>query len=167
MTNMLRVVVVAAAFALAACAAMQQQKAQPVRTDEGEFKNLKVLPQNITHDELIATMRGFARSLGVKCNHCHVPIPGTENKFEFPSDAKPEKKIARTMILMTRNINGNYISKVPHGIEERDEQSTGKETHEHGEEHEHVTVTCYTCHRGHVLPEQNPPAEAPQARPGA
>ena len=160
MTNAVRVVTLAAVFALAACAAMQQQKAQPVRTDEGEFKNLKVLPQNITHDELIATMRGFARSLGVKCNHCHVPIPGTENKFEFASDAKPEKKIARTMILMTRNINGNYISKVPHGIE-RDEQSGGKEAHEH------VTATCYTCHRGHVLPEQNPPAEAPQARPGA
>ena len=95
MSKVVRFVAVAAAFALAACAAMQQQQAQPVRSDQGEFKNLKVLPQNITHDELIATMRGFARSLGVKCDHCHVPIPGQQNKFEFASDAKQEKQIAR------------------------------------------------------------------------
>jgi len=96
MTNVVRVVSIAAALALAACAALQQQKAQPVRTDEGEFKNLKVLPQNITHDELITTMRGFARSLGTRCDHCHVPIPGQQNKFDFASDAKPEKILCRT-----------------------------------------------------------------------
>lgn len=151
MTNAIRILAVAAAFALAACAAIQQQQAQPVRSDQGEFKNLKVLPQNITHDELISTMRGFARSLGVKCNHCHVPIPGEQNKFEFASDAKPEKKIARTMILMTRNINGNYISKLP-----KDPGEAAEPESQH--------VTCYTCHRGHVTPESTVP---PEQRPGA
>lgn len=150
MTLRVRVIAVVAAISLAACAAMQQQKAQPVRSDQGEFKNLKVLPQNITHDELISTMRGFARALGTKCEHCHVPIPGQENKFEFSSDAKPEKKIARTMILMTRNINGNYVEKLPHDPAEHDE---------------HVTVTCWTCHRGHIQPEAPPPP--PEQRPGA
>src|SRR5947207_14198032 len=95
------------------CTTFQKQKAEPARADEGEFKNLKVLPQNITHEQLIATMRGFARSLGVKCGHCHVAAPaGSKEKFEFASDAKPEKNVARTMILMTRAINDEYVSKV-------------------------------------------------------
>jgi predicted trehalose synthase len=152
MSNAVRVFVVSGALALAACAAMQQQQAQPVRSDQGEFKNLKVLPQNITHDELIATMRAFARSLGTRCDGCHVAIPGQQNKFDFPSDAKPEKNVARTMVLMTRNINGNYISKLPHDQHEADEKP--------------AQVSCYTCHRGHMQPESAPPAAA-EARPGA
>src|SRR5256885_10897885 len=116
-----------AALALAACTAMQQQKSQ-IRADEGVFHNLQVLPQNITHDELIATMRGFARGLGTRCDHCHVANPeGSKEQFNFASDAKPEKKVARTMLRMTRDINAGYISKV----------------NAHGE-----TVTCFTCHRG-------------------
>lgn len=149
MSNGFRSVAVVASLALAACAAMQQQSAQPVRTDQGEFKNLKVLPQNITHDELIATMRAFSRSLGVRCDACHVAIPGEANKFDFASDAKPEKNIARQMVLMTRNINSNYIAKLAGDPGEKFDD-----------------VTCYTCHRGHPHPETTPPA-AQEARPGA
>lgn len=155
MPKAVRIIAVIAGLTLAACAAMQQQKAQPVRADQGEFKNLKVLPQNITHDELISTMRGFARGLGTRCEFCHVPIPGAQNKFDFPNDAKEEKRIARTMILMARNINGNYISKLPHDQDE------------HAEHEEHVTVTCWTCHRGHTTPENPPANPAPEQRPGA
>ena len=75
MTNMFRALAVLAAVFTAACAAISQQKAQVPRADNLEFHNLKVLPPNITHDELIATMRGFARSLGTRCNHCHVSNP--------------------------------------------------------------------------------------------
>ena len=154
MSQRFRAVVVVSTLLFAACAAMQQQRSQPVRTDEGEFKNLKVLPQNITHDELIATMRGFARALGTKCNECHVPIPGETNKFDFPNDSKDEKRTARTMILMARNINQNYISKIDHQHDEPGEQ--------------HVPVSCWTCHRGHTKPEAPPPPPAEhQARPGA
>src|SRR5262249_2890770 len=89
-----------AAFLLAACAAIQQQKAQ-IRADEGVFHNLQVFPQNITHDELIAAMRGFARGLGVRCNHCHVANPpGSAEEFDFPNDSKPEKQAARQMLRM-------------------------------------------------------------------
>jgi len=130
-----------AAILLAACAAIRQQKAQAPVADHLEFHNLKVLPPNITHDQLIATMRTFARSLGTRCNHCHVANPpGSKEEFDFPSDAKPEKTIARTMIRMTRNINGQYISKVAERTK---------------------TVACYTCHRGHVIPETELPPEAP------
>ena len=134
MSNAVRTVVVAFALVLAACAALRQQRSQPVRTDQGEFKNLKVLPQNITHDELIATMRGFARALGVRCNNCHVPIPGEsgDDAFDFPSDANPKKNIARTMIRMTRTINHDYIAHVSRHPD---------------------NVTCWTCHRGKKEPE--------------
>lgn len=150
MSNGVRALIVTTALALAACAAMQQQKAQPVRSDQGEFKNLKVLPQNITHDELINVMRGFSRSLGVRCDACHVPIPGEANKFDFASDAKPEKPIARTMVLMTQNINKNYIPQIAVHMEPGDKPDN---------------VTCFTCHRGHPHPESTPPA--PEARPGS
>jgi hypothetical protein len=131
--------VLAAAFVLAACAAMQQQKSQ-IRADEGVFHNLQVFPQNITHDELIAAMRGFARGLGVRCDHCHVANPpGSAEEFDFPNDAKPEKKAAREMLRMVRAVNADYLSKVnPHKQD----------------------VTCWTCHRGQTVPAQ--PGTEPQ-----
>ncbi len=150
MSNAVRVLVVGAALTLAACAALQQQKSQPVRTDQGDFKNLKVLPQNITHDELVTTMRGFTSALGVRCNGCHAAMAGQENKLDFASDAKDEKRTARTMILMTRNINTNFIPKVEREAGEMAQQ-----------------VNCWTCHRGHKHPEVTPPPPAPEPRPGA
>ena len=133
---------------LAACAAISQQKAQTPVADNLEFHNLQVLPPNITHDELITTMRGIARSLGTRCNHCHVAnAPGAKEEFDFALDAKPEKKVARTMLRMVRDINANYVSKV----------------NAHGQ-----TVTCFTCHRGRTVPETQTAeaaTETPQPRP--
>ena len=145
MTNTLRALALLAALFIAACAAISQQKAQTPTADNLEFHNLRVLPPNITHDELIATMRGIARSLGTRCNHCHVTNPpGAKEEFDFPSDAKPEKKVARTMLRMVREINAGYISKV----------------NAHGQ-----TVTCFTCHRGHTVPEAQTAEAAPQPQP--
>jgi len=129
------------------CAAISRQKSIPTSPDQLEFKNLKVLAPNITHDELIATMRNVARSLGTRCEHCHVQT-ATQPKeiFDFASDAKPEKKAARTMLLMTRRINADYISKVD----------------EHG-----PVVTCATCHRGKTVPENWQPPPPPPAQPPA
>ena len=131
-----RALALTAAVILAACTAMQQQKSQ-IRADEGVFHNLQVFPQNITHDELISAMRGFARGLGVRCDHCHVANPpGSKEEFDFPIDSKPEKNVGRTMLRMVRTVNANYISRV----------------NEHG-----PNVTCWTCHRGHTVPEQPGP----------
>jgi len=125
--------VVLSAILIAACTAIRQQKTQAPVADNLQFHNLRVLPPNITHDELISTMRGIARSLGTKCNHCHVANPpGAAEEFDYSNDSKPEKNVARTMLRMVRNINGEYISKV----------------NAHGQ-----TVTCFTCHRGHTVPE--------------
>jgi hypothetical protein len=87
-------------------------------------KNLKLLPAD---ENLIPTMRSFTVALGVKCDFCHV-------QGDFASDDKHHKEIARHMITMAKNINGNF----PDG-----------KTH----------VTCYTCHRGATEPAMAP-AEA-------
>jgi len=128
------------AVLLCACTAMNRQKQSEtaVRADNAEFHNLQVISPNVTHDELIATMRGFTRALGVKCDHCHVPLPpGSKEHFDFPNDAKKEKNVARIMLRMTRRLNVDYISHV----------------NEHGE-----GVNCFTCHRGKSVPDVMPPA---------
>ena len=121
-----------------ACTAIQQQKAAPPRS---EFRNLQVFPQDIPREQLIDAMRGFTRALGVKCGECHV-VTATEPKqeFDFPSDAKPEKNIARTMLRMTMNINNRWITALP---QEPDEPRQN--------------VSCWTCHRGKKEPEPPPP----------
>src|SRR5438270_2628914 len=112
MSNVSRALALTVTLFIAACAAISQQKAQAPRSDNLEFHNLRVLPPNITHDELIATMRGFARSLGTRCNHCHAANPpGSAEEFEYANDSKPEKRTARTMLLMTADINEKYIPK--------------------------------------------------------
>lgn len=133
---MRRNVLIVIALAVAGCAALDHQKAQPPKPDTLEFHNLKVLPPNISHDELIATMRGFSRALGTRCEHCHVQTATEPRpKFDFPSDAKPEKQTARMMIRMVRAINGDTIAKLP----------------EHDPDAQ--PVSCGTCHRGRIVPE--------------
>jgi hypothetical protein len=151
-STILRFSAIAFVLVLAACAAIQQQKSQPVRADQGQFKNLKVLPQTITHDELIATMRGFTRALGVKCDHCHervTPPPGSQQDMNYASDAKPEKGVARQMIRMVNDVNTRYLSQINPAGE---------------------NVQCMTCHRGKripdvTLPEAPHPPQAPTPPP--
>lgn len=122
-----------AAFLLFNCTTVQQQKSQPPATDDLHFRNLRVLPQNITRDELMTTMQRFNQALGVECNYCHVFRQGADGRpdADFPSDEKREKDAARVMIRMTQRINEGYISKIPDA---------------------HVVVTCWTCHRGEAQP---------------
>jgi len=133
----MRRTIVVLALVIFGCSTIQQQKATVAKADDLHFHNLQVFPQNIERDELIRNMRLFSRSLGVRCDHCHVQIAETPKpEFDFPNDAKPEKKIARTMIRMTRTINSDFISKVG-----------DKNTQQ---------VTCNTCHRGKEAPEVPP-----------
>ncbi|HEX6179287.1 MAG TPA: c-type cytochrome [Thermoanaerobaculia bacterium] len=135
-----------AAFLAFNCTAVQQQKSQPAANDDLHFHNLKVLPQNISRDDLIATMRRFNQALGVECNYCHVFRPGPDGRPQpdFPVDEKREKDAARVMIRMTQRINEGYISKIPDA---------------------HVEVTCWTCHRGEAQPAIVPSLPAPGQQP--
>jgi len=108
------------------------------------YKNLKVLPKDITKPELDSIMKSFTASLGVKCTFCHVK---KEEKWYFELDASPNKVIARKMILMTNKINKKYFT---FSEEEREKMET--------EQTElNQIITCYTCHRG-----QNKPVPSPQ-----
>lgn len=105
--------------------------------------NLKVLPKNIDPHQLIQIMRNFTGSLGVKCSFCHQMNPQTR-KLDFASDAKDDKGIARTMMLMTHDINDKFMSQV------HDPDAKPEDKH----------VTCGTCHRGHQMPQHFiPPPE--------
>ena len=75
--------------------------------DDPPNKNLKILPKNISHDDLDKVMDGFKAALGVKCNFCHAPYKDSATRhLNFASDEKPEKNTARKMmriIVFTRS----------------------------------------------------------------
>lgn len=97
--------------------------------------NLQVLPKDIAPADLIATMRGFNKALGVECKFCHAEDPQT-HRLNFALDTKEDKGMARIMIAMTREINTKYLSQI----------------HDPDATPEVKTVTCGTCHRGNTMP---------------
>lgn len=112
----------------------------PIQQDR-IYKNLKVLPKDISKEDLGKVMDGFKTSLGVKCNYCHAPSETEKGKMDFASDAKPEKETARMMMLMTAKINKKYFHikdvKNPNAL---------------------LPVSCITCHNGNERPKTLDPA---------
>ena len=95
--------------------------------DDSVFKNVKAL-KGISASHLVNAMEfGYARALGVRCQHCHV-----EGKYD--SEDKKQKQIARDMMLMQKAINDTLLAKIPN-------LKSAK-----------PTVNCTTCHRGQVKP---------------
>src|SRR5689334_7527696 len=95
-------------FTLAASAAHAQGGAPPAGGQQQPpppMSNLQVYPKDIARPELVATMQGFVQALGVQaqggCGYCHA---GTAPQFDFASDDKRTKTVARRMILMSREI---------------------------------------------------------------
>jgi hypothetical protein len=70
---------------------------------------------------------GYANSLGVGCDHCHVA-------GEWESESKPQKQIARDMAAMAGRINRELLPAIGNLDSER------------------PVVNCTTCHRGQVKP---------------
>ncbi len=98
-----------------------------------KFKNLKVLPKDITKDQLDKIMDSFTEGLGVNCEFCHVRNEDT-NKMQFDLDKKTAKSKARIMLTMTMDINKKYLSELSQ-FSDNIEQ-----------------VKCVTCHRGNKQP---------------
>jgi hypothetical protein len=139
------------------CATTTQAPAAAAQTSE--FKNVQVLPKTLTRQELIAIMRTFTRSLGVRCNHCHVVTETTpEEKLDFPSDAKEEKRVARVMIQMVQQINGPWLERVEEAEGEHEEATAAAPV-----PFAQMRVGCWTCHRGKTEPELPPPPPPPAA----
>jgi len=97
--------------------------------EQEKFTNLKVLPKDVSPEELRATMGQFTRALGVRCNFCHAAKAG-EQRLDFALDDKPEKKTARAMMQMTHDLNDKYLG----ALEDRGNPP--------------VKVGCFTCHHG-------------------
>jgi hypothetical protein len=101
---------------------------------EERAQNLQVLPDTMSHDAVIAVMRNFTTSLGVRCSHCHVPYdPAKPDSLNFASDARPTKDVARGMMRMVREINGELLPEIPNLDSP-------------------MQVGCMTCHRGAPRP---------------
>lgn len=121
-----------ALFLTAACnTAIAQSPATTPVAQPSQFKNLKIFPAEIPRDRLIAAMKNFSTSLGVKCTFCHVGEEGKPASMDFASDVNKHKDIARAMMLMVRRIN--------------EQDFAVKDFRE-------SKVTCYTCHRGAAEP---------------
>jgi hypothetical protein len=92
------------------------------------YKNIKVL-KTLPANQMIPTMQHVSMSLGVRCDFCHV-------RAGFERDDKPEKNVARQMIVMTEGLNAH-------------QKILDKK------------ATCYMCHHGHATPETQAPAPPP------
>jgi hypothetical protein len=55
---------------------------------------------------MVGLMRGYAIGLGIRCHHCHVGEGDDPSTFDFASDAKPAKTLARQMMRMTNETGG-------------------------------------------------------------
>ena len=100
-----------------------------------EFKNLKVLPKDISSKMLQQIMIDeFEDGLGVGCGFCHAPFKGSD-KLDYVSDAKSEKSIARSMMRMTLLVNKKYF--------QARHPQIGTPA---------LVVTCTTCHHGQPRP---------------
>ena len=107
----------------------------PIKQVPPKFKNLKILPKNISEAKLDSIMDQYNYSLGVKCDFCHAKNKtGTDLAFEL--DTKSEKLIARKMMLMTYDINAKYFLEKPNRLDGQ-------------------RITCNTCHNQKAYPAEN------------
>jgi hypothetical protein len=96
--------------------------------------NLRVIPKTTPVMQVVGMMRNITGDLGVRCQFCHVGEEGQPlEQFDFASDQKRTKVVARQMMLMVREINSR-LDTLP-------ERPTPL-----------LQVTCGTCHRGTSRP---------------
>jgi hypothetical protein len=94
--------------------------------------NLKVLPADISGDDIDKLMHGYEKQLGVPCGYCHEQSAETK-EINYASDENPVKQTARVMISMTSDINEKYLAQL-------------------GDRRYAPPITCGNCHRGQVEP---------------
>ena len=101
------------------------------------LENVQVLPPDAPVGEVIGVMKGFTQALGVRCQFCHVGEEGQPlGAFDFVSDARAPKGIARTMMRMMADVNQRLAAELPAASP--------------------AQVTCYTCHQGKAHPVNAP-----------
>lgn len=128
------------ALLLGALLAIVLLSAAAAAQERGTFRNLQVLPGDISRAELNAVMLdnllglGLPRLQGEGCLYCHVGDMETPREgWDYASDAKPMKLKARVMMAMTRDVNAS-LSHLPSRLDAT------------------YRVTCFTCHAGRSDP---------------
>jgi len=112
--------------AIPACLAAQP----PGRWPPDSLVNTHVIPRNTPVSQVVGTMRNITSGLGVRCQFCHVGEEGMPlERFDFASDQKRTKLVARHMMRMVEEINAR-LDTLP------------------GRTSSGLQVTCATCHRG-------------------
>lgn len=102
----------------------------PGRFPPDSLRNTKLIPRTTPVLTVIGRMRNFSADLGVRCTHCHVGEEGMPlSTFDFASDEKRTKLVAREMMRMVDDINGR-LQTLP------------------GRASDGPRVTCATCHHG-------------------
>jgi hypothetical protein len=94
---------------------------------ESVFKHLKVVKGRTAEQVLMMMNRGFGRSLGVRCQHCHV-------LGHWGDDDKNTKQIARDMMAMEEKINTDLLPAIKNI------------------KSDHPGVGCFDCHHGVARP---------------
>jgi len=94
---------------------------------ESVFKNLKVIKGRTVEQVLRMMNMGFGRSLGVRCQHCHV-------LGHWADEDKNTKQIARDMMAMSARINDELLPAIKNIKSEK------------------PGVNCGTCHHGIARP---------------
>ena len=97
------------------------------------FENVKILDIE-SRSEMKKYMKSISKDLGVKCSYCH--------DMDDKSLDNPVKDTAREMILLTRQIN-SYLNDINNNDKEKSV----------------VSITCWTCHKGHPGVEEERPKD--------
>ncbi|MFN8575022.1 MAG: c-type cytochrome [Gemmatimonadaceae bacterium] len=92
--------------------------------------NVQIIPRTTDVSTVIGMMRNYAGWLGVRCQFCHVGEEGRPlDSFNFSSDEKRTKLVARQMMRLVAEINAR-LDTLP------------------GRANPGLNVSCMTCHRG-------------------
>ena len=97
------------------------------------FENVKILDIE-SRSEMKKYMKSISKDLGVKCSYCH--------DMDDKSLDNPVKDTAREMIILTRQIN-SYLNDINNNDKEKSV----------------VSITCWTCHKGHPGVEEERPKD--------
>jgi len=105
------------------------------RAPQGKYKNLQILPKDISPQKMDSIMESYSKALGIGCSFCHVAHATIPDSLDYASDKNEMKANARNMMKLTIDINQRYFYY----------DTTVAPVYLN-------VVRCQTCHRGDPYP---------------